>query len=61
MPDRIILPMPATLGDIYLYDIALSLRAISDKLASAGQLADTSDVALREPGSATKRSTSRTK
>jgi hypothetical protein len=43
------LPSPATLADIYLYDIASSLRAIAAVMTPVQ--ADPSDAELKEPAS----------
>lgn len=49
MTERMRLPEPATQTDFYLYDIAVSLRAIVDALQVASAVPAGDLVALREP------------
>jgi hypothetical protein len=49
MSERRMLPEPATQADFYLYDMAVSLRAIVDALQVASAVPAGDLVELREP------------
>lgn len=49
MSERRMLPEPAVQADFYLYDIAVSLRAIVDALQVSSAVPAGDLVALREP------------